>query len=81
MRFTRKGKVLYAILPLRPPGPLTIRDLRLAPGARVGLLGSTHADLAWRQRGADLVIALPTLRDAELPFEGPLCLRIEGIPP
>jgi len=79
--FTRKGTVLYAMLPLRPPGPLTIRDLRLATGARVGLLGSTHADLAWRQRGADLVITLPALRDGELPFSGPLCLRIEGIPP
>jgi len=76
--FTRRGTVLYAMLPLRPPGPLTIRDLRLTKGARVGLLGSVHADLAWRQRGADLVVTLPALHDGELPFSGPLCLKIEG---
>ncbi|HET7810593.1 MAG TPA: alpha-L-fucosidase [Steroidobacteraceae bacterium] len=76
--FTRKGNVLYAMLPLRPPGPLVIRDLRLGRAAHVSLLGSTHDALAWRQRGADVAITLPALRDGELPFEGPLCLRIEG---
>jgi len=79
--FTRKGTVLYAVLPLRPAGPLTIRDLRLAKGARIGLLGSTHADLQWRQRGEDLEVTLPALRDGELPFDGPLCLKIEGAHP
>ena len=79
--FTRKGTTLYAILPLRPPGPLSLHDLRLAKGSRIGLLGSAHSNLPWRQHGPDLVITLPTLRDGELPFSGPLTLKIEGIPP
>jgi len=79
--FTRKGTVLYAILPLRPPGVVTIRDLKPARGAHVSLLGSAHPALAWRQRGADVVVTLPALHDGELPFAGPLCLKIEEIPP
>jgi hypothetical protein len=58
-----------------------VHDLRLAKGSRIGLLGSAHSNLPWRQRGSNLIVTLPALRDGELPFSGPLTLKIEGIPP
>jgi alpha-L-fucosidase len=76
--FTRRGPVLYAILPLYPRAPLTIRGLKLEPGAHVSLLGSSHTRVAWRQKGADVVITPPAIADGELPFEGPRTFRIEG---
>jgi alpha-L-fucosidase len=76
--FTRKGDVVYAILPRYPTGPLTIRGLAPAKGARVRLLGGT-ADLDWRQRGGDVVISMPPLRDGEVPFAGPRTVRIDGV--
>lgn len=76
--FTRKGGTLYAIVPRYPRGPLTVHDLRLARGARIALLGSGHGNIAWRQRGDDLVISAPALGDGELPFSGAYTFRIEG---
>jgi alpha-L-fucosidase len=76
--FTRKGGTLYAMLPVYPDGPLTVRELRLTKDARVALLGSAHPRLEWRQRGRDLVIELPRIRDGELPFDGARVIRIEG---
>ena len=75
--FTRKGRTLYAILPRRPTGDFTVRDLRLARGARISLLGSGHANIAWRQKGADVVIATPAIGDGEMPFEGPLVFVLQ----
>ena len=77
--FTRKGSTLYAILPLRPAGALVARGVAPAKGSKIALLGSTHANLAWKQRGADLVVTLPALADGELPFSGPLVVKIEGV--
>jgi alpha-L-fucosidase len=77
--FTRKGDTVYAILPRYPRGELTVRGVRLAKGARVGLLGSTHADLAWRQRGDDLHIIVPQLEDGELPFAGAFVFRLTKV--
>jgi hypothetical protein len=57
-----------------------VRDLRLGRQARVGLLGTAH-ELAWRQRDADVVIAMPVLADGELPFSGPQVVKIEGLSP
>jgi alpha-L-fucosidase len=74
--FTAKGDAVYAILPLYPAGELVIRDLQLAPGARVGLLGSRHDNIRWQQRGKDLAIQLPAIRDGELPFPGPRTLKL-----
>jgi alpha-L-fucosidase len=76
--FTRKGKILYAILPRYPQGSLTLRDVRLARGGRISLLGSSHQDLAWRMNGSDLVITTPVLADGELPFAGAHAFKIEG---
>ncbi len=76
--FTRKDRTLFAILPLYPRGEFVIHDLKLDKHARVALLGSRYTRIAWRQRGVDVVMALPLLADGELPFEGPRTLRIEG---
>lgn len=74
--FTKKGATAYAILPMYPPADLLIRDLQLAPGSRISLLGSRHHDIRWRQRGRDLLVKLPAIRDGELPFSGPRTLRL-----
>jgi alpha-L-fucosidase len=79
--FTGKGSTVYAILPRYPSGPLTVRGMQLARGARISLLGSRHADIGWRLKGRDLLIAMPALADGELPFEGPRTLKIEGAGP
>jgi alpha-L-fucosidase len=73
--FTRKGETLYAILPVYPKGTLTLRDLCPPAGARVTLLGSAEAALTWKQRGADMVIALPPRPD--LAFDGAWVIRID----
>ena len=76
--FTRRGDILYAILPRYPSGALTLKDLRLVKGARVSLLGSQHSRLAWKQKSTDVVIAVPVIGDGEMPFAGPRVFRIEG---
>jgi alpha-L-fucosidase len=77
--FTRKGGTLFAILPVYPEGELRIRDLRLARGARVSLLGTRHTNVAWRQRGSDVVITVPLIPPGELPAVA-RTFRVEGIP-
>jgi len=77
--FTRSGTTLYAILPLRPSGTIVVRDLKLAKGTNIALLGSAHSKLAWSRRGGDVSIQMPTLVDGALPSSGPLVVRIEGI--
>ena len=74
--FTRRGTTLYAILPLRPPRTLIVRDLKLVDGATVSLVGSAHSKLAWRRAGANVVITMPELADGELPFAGPLVVKL-----
>ena len=76
--FTRKGDALYAILPRYPEGTLTLRDLRFGKNARVSLLGSSHTDIAWRQKSKDVVVSVPVIVDGELPFAGPRVFKIEG---
>jgi len=76
VRFTRKGGTLYAILLERPPGAsVTIRDLRLAAGSRVELVG-LDAPLRWEARGADVLVRLP----ATMPGEHAFALRIRPLP-
>ncbi len=77
--FTRKGDGLYAILPRYPDGPLVVRDVRAAKGASVSLLGSSHTQVAWRQKGPDLVIQTPDLKDGELPAAGAFVFRIDRV--
>jgi len=76
--FTRKGSTLYAILPVYPHGTLTIRDLKLAKNARIGMLGTNLVKIAWQPRGKDIQVSMPALDSLELPFDGAVVLEIEG---
>jgi alpha-L-fucosidase len=79
--FTRKGATLFAILPRYPRGELVIRGLKPAHDAQVRLLGAPTQRVHWRQRGEDVVIAVPPYSD-DLPFEGPRVFRLDrALPP
>ncbi len=77
--FTRRGDVVYAIVPRYPQRELVVRDVRLAKGARIALLGSDYDNVPWKQRGADVVITVPVIADGELPFEGPRTFKVDGV--
>jgi alpha-L-fucosidase len=79
--FTRKGEILYAIVPRYPQGTLTVRNVHVAKGGRVTLLGTRRTDISWRQRGDDLIIQAPALEDGEVAFAGAFTFRIEGAAP
>jgi alpha-L-fucosidase len=79
--FTRKGDVLYAILPVYRGGDLVLRGVRAAKGARVSLLGSRHGDVAWKQRGADLVISAPPLDESLESSPGAHAFKIDALAP
>ena len=49
---------LYAILPKWPRSQFLIKDLAIAPGTRVEMLG-TNQQLEWQQQGKDLVVKFP----------------------
>jgi hypothetical protein len=68
------------MLPRYPGDSLVIREMRIATGARVTLLGRGGV-LEWRARGADVVVSMPRIRDGELPFDGPRTLKIEPSAP
>jgi len=55
LRFTRKGRYLYAIDLETPSAPAVIPDVTPEPGSTIRMLGSDK-NLAWRQEGSDLVI-------------------------
>ena len=76
--FTRKGSTLYAILPRYPRGELVIRDLKPVD-ARIDLLGTSHTNLAWRQRGGDVVISMPPIEAGAVPADV-YTLRVSGVP-
>lgn len=59
VRFTQKGRDLYAILFDKPSrNVLVLPEVRPRPGTRIALLGS-RAILPWRQVGNSIVITLP----------------------
>jgi alpha-L-fucosidase len=76
--FTQRESVLYAILPRYPSGELVIRDVKPLKNTRIKILGSRYHDVPWRQRGSDLVIAMPDISEGELTFDGPRTLKIDG---
>lgn len=45
----------------------------------MGLLGSGHANVVWRQRGDDVVVTVPELQDRELPYDGAVVFRLEKL--
>ncbi len=75
--FVQKEGTLFAILPRYPGNQVTLRDLRLRPGADITLLSSGRA-IAWMQVGEDIVLDVPpmTQQDAQVPYA--FVFRIEG---
>jgi alpha-L-fucosidase len=60
VRYTRKGKALYAILvDSLPTNRINIRGLQASEGAKVRLLGHDDDVLGWEQDGASLAVSLP----------------------
>ncbi len=55
LRFTRKGRYVYAIDLEQPSAPVVIRAVKPEPDSAIRMLGSDK-DLAWHQEGSDLVI-------------------------
>jgi alpha-L-fucosidase len=76
--FTRKGDILYAILPVYPRDALIIRDLKLARDARISLLGASPAHIAWQSRGNHIKVSMPVPGAVGLPSDGAVVLKIEG---
>lgn len=73
IRFTTKGKVLYAILLGRPNGgTATLLDVAMPPKGKATLLGA-GGDLELRTQGKDLAVALP----ATLPGDSAWTIRLE----
>jgi len=70
---------LYAILPLYPRGALVIRDLKLAKGVRIGMLGTSLTNIAWQQRGRNIEVSMPAHGTTGLPSDGAVTLEIEGV--
>ncbi len=81
IRFTRKGKVLYATMLDWPSGPVTLTSVVIdkpAPGARVTLLGHDRS-LPWRinEKGQP-VVTMPPLTVAQRPCRYAYVLKLEG---
>ncbi|HTU68612.1 MAG TPA: alpha-L-fucosidase [Steroidobacteraceae bacterium] len=77
--FTRNGDTLYAILPLRPQTGLFVRNLKKPKAGRATVLGAADSKVEWLQVGRDSMFLLPALADHELPFDGPMVVKIEGL--
>ena len=59
VRFTQKDGAAYAVILGEPKGgSITIRDLRMKPGATVSVLGA-GGTAAWKQQGEDVAITMP----------------------
>ena len=74
VRFTTKGRNLYAFVMGRPDGPAVVRSLAAGPAdkiANVELLGYT-GKVAWKQEPTGLNVTLPSA----LPSEHALALKI-----
>jgi alpha-L-fucosidase len=66
--FTRQAEALNAITPLWPGRELIIRGVRAGKGSRVTWL-ATGQTLEWKNKGENLVIALPEFDPNALPPE------------
>ncbi len=58
MFFTKKDKIVYAILPQWPGKTVLIKDLDPTSGAKISLLG-VKGNLTWKKKGTDVVVQMP----------------------
>jgi hypothetical protein len=76
--FTQKGDKHYAICPRLPDGDLVIRDLKLAAGATIDLVGGGRG-LAWTQEDGGVRISLPRLNPSATRYPAAWVFRIAGL--
>jgi alpha-L-fucosidase len=65
MFFTQKENNLYAIVPRYAP-TITIRDIKLKPGATVTIPGAARQPV-WKQQGLQVVVDLSAFQPGDLP--------------
>ncbi len=75
--FTRKPDALYAITAGWPGRELLLRQVRMAPGGKVTMLG-VPGDIQVEARGDDLLIVPPTLAPEEAPCRHAYVFKIPG---
>jgi alpha-L-fucosidase len=76
--FTTKGDTLYAILPRRPRGAVTLNDVAAPAGARVTLL-ATNQPLESARQGNGITVRFPDAVSAALPESPAYVVKIAGI--
>lgn len=76
--FTSKGPVVYAITPGWPGRQLIIKDMKLAKGSKISMLG-LNRPITWRQQGPNLVIAIPIVAPEEAPCRYAYTIKLEGV--
>jgi len=75
--FTRRPGALYAITAGWPGRQLVIRDIRVAPGGAVTLLG-VSGPLSYTTQGSTLIISVPPLNPGNAPCQYAYAFRIAG---
>jgi alpha-L-fucosidase len=75
--FTKKGEEIFAIVPGWPEEDLLIRDLEVAPGTEIHLLG-TDLKIDYEQKGKNLLIKIPAIEEAKLPCDYAYSFKISG---
>ena len=76
MFFTRKGKSIYAIMPVYPRESIEIKDFRPSQSARITLLG-TGKPLNWVRTKNGIRVEVPVLLPGEIPCNWAWTLKIE----
>ena len=80
IRFTRKDKLLYAIVMARPAGELAIHSLGKDCGVQAGRIGRIsllggQANLPWKQTDAALIIQVPD----QMPADHPVVFQMDWV--
>ena len=78
VRYTAKGRVVYAIAKSWPGHELVLASPKTNPNVRVTLLGSIHP-LTWRTEGGKLHIDLPLLTSEDLRSPEAFVFKLESV--
>jgi alpha-L-fucosidase len=78
MFFTKKGNIVYAILPKLTDKAVIINDISVSTGTKVTLVGS-NKKFKWKKDGNGIIVAIPVLSITEIPFQEAYVLRISEV--
>lgn len=76
--FTKKGKNVYAILPVYPKNTIKLKDIRSTGKTKISLLGS-EKKVNWKQKGDDIVVEMPALYMDDMPCDYAWTLKLENV--